>query len=423
MVIVLTAFSLHASTCVLQDCGCVCPELREKSLELNVGYRRDYINWKFTDPSLHLVQVALPVLAEKAHSLFKGISPNRFLTKDDIPSFLAGALDAEICKNGLYESSWNNLRMINVGGTARGVTCGNLYARFGGNWAYIVEGKYQPRGLFAGERDIGNDLLGSCGFGSSAYCKRVNGNTWDVSGAVGYQIRSCDDDFSFTPVVGYAYNEIHLHTNRNSFANSNGDLVDQLNSIIHLFTDEIDFTDIRLFGTSNSRFKSYWTGPYLGFDAVYSANCKLNLYTNFEYHWGIYRAKSRNFNDLRLVFDGNYNDEYHIDFDGSNIETFHESCFKHYAFARGLYCNVGGDYNFCECWTGGVKFSWMDWKTFRQGRICASVNNDLNVNGALSLVDNVINLATLGERFEKDTSLESAHWNSYRIEVTVGRDF
>lgn len=422
MVVVLTAFSVQTASAFLpQGCCCCFPEFREKTLELNVGYRRDYINWEFKDPSVNLIQILLPIAVEKlklddSSSSVAGLFPALSLDSINLDGLGLGVAEAIIGNNNVYHKQWRNLRSINVGGLARAVTCNNLYGRFSGNWAYIVEGQTRSHGLFAGDREFLNDLFSDCGIGFTP-CKKVCGHTWDVSGAIGYQLRLCDCDFLFTPLLGFAYNDINVKTNNNDFFTNNSNFLNLFNQIF----DGVNVENSTFKGFSESKYHGYFTGPYLGFDAVYQLNCRLNLYTGFEYHWAAYHADTYNKAAIDISVNGDVLLGTHdFDFDGSSITSFNDARFKHYAYARGLFWNLGGNYNFCKCWTGGIKFSWMDWKSFRPGRIRADVENNLKANITLDnrvVNENFVNFTSI---FRKDADLQTTHWGSYRIEVTVG---
>lgn len=236
--------------------------IREKSLELNIGYRRDNLKWEFRDPALNLCEV--------------------------------------------FRSEWNRLYMVNVGATGKVSTCNNLYARLGGSFAPVLS-------------------------------SHVSGNTWDVSGAAGFQINLCDDDFRFTPLLGFGYNKINLFAHK-------------------------------------SNYHSYWTGPTLGFEALYHLNDAVDLFTRFDYQWIVYRATS----DIQ------------------------ESHFRHWASGRGLLWNFGGNYLFCSNWAAGLKFTFNDLRTFRYGRIRANLREECLI---------------------KDTELDPVRWRSNRIELTLARYF
>jgi Protochlamydia outer membrane protein len=388
MAVVLTAF--FVSKAAASDGGFL--EMREKSLELNVGYRRDYLKWQFEDPSIKVLQALLPVAADRFAPL-ENVIPN-FLPSD-LSNLGVGVAEAILSNNSVYSNDWSNMHMINIGGIAKAITCNNLYFRFGGNWAYAADGQSRTNGLFAGDNECLTNLAAGC------FCpyKRVHGNTWDLFGAMGFQICMCDDDFLFTPVIGFAYNNIDVKTcNNDLFTNHR-------NFILNMIFEEV--TNISIIGFSKSDYKGHWTGPYLGFDAIYRLNCKLNLFTGFEFHWAAYRADSRLNSMIKLGVQG--------DFLFDNAQSVR---FIHYACARGLFWNFGANYNFCGCWIGGVKFSWMDWRIYKPGRIRSEVNSSLVGNESVNGVP--VEFLTA---FHKDTRLKDVHWGSYRMEVTVGYEF
>lgn len=340
LLLLLTAFSTVNAHC----------ELREKSLEFSAGYRRDCLEWSFEDPSIKTLIARLPFMAGEGDEL------------------LVGLVEAILCENDIYKSRWKDLQMVNIGALAKAVTCSSLYGRLSGNWAWVVDGRYKPSGLFAGEREFGTSH------------RSVSGHSWDISGAFGGQIKVCDDDLSLCPLIGFAYNELSLKTGKGRFTNGLFDLLDQ---------------QIVCSGSAQSRYRNYFTGPYLGFDAQYAVNCNLAVYTSFEYHWALYRAKS---SVSRHALVEPFNEEY-------LLESDHKARFHHYACGRGLFWNLGANYLFKECWIAGFKFSWVDWRTSKQARIHAYVNNDDE------------------EIYAKDCKLKKVQWESYRLEITLEREF
>lgn len=347
-----TSLAFVAPALAFLSQGGSAPLFLERSIELSNGYRCDYLNWEFKDPSLNLIQALLPAIS----------------SEEIVPA--VGFAEAFISQNDLYRSEWNQLRMVNTGISGRVVTRRSLYGRLGGNFAEISHGRQQSKGLLAG----GVEFL------FNVPRDDVQGYTWDLSGAAGFQFCLCDGDFLFSPLLGFAYNDIHL----SSSGSGRGHL--------SLFESDIEWDICYL----NTHYNCRWTGPYLGFDAVYRVNDAVDLFTGFEYHWADYRAYSSVAGEAQIKVG-------EMSINASNCAEF-----NHYAYARGLFWNLGGNYYIRECWSVGFKFSSVDWRTFRYGRIHSNVKSKF-------YLDN--DLAT-GQRFEKDATLLPVNWDSCMIELT-----
>ncbi len=455
MVIMLTTLSFEKSSAFFsQNSGCCFTGFREKSLELNVGYRRDYLHWKFKDPSVQFFQSLIPFgvgLLSADISNLKGsfsVAPNRIITEDNAGGAilgLLGAIDENVLSlNDTYRSQWKDLRMINVGGIARAVTCGDFYGRFSGNYGYVCDGKYKPSGIYAGNREFIDDLLSTCGLAGPAK-KRAKGHVWDVSGALGYQMSFCDCDFKFTPLLGYAYHDTDFDTECGCHNTASGAFLGGIFDFSD-FSDAVDIGEqLVIHGKSKADYSSYWTGPYLGFDSTYQWDCNLNLFLNFEYHWAAYRANGsvKNFRTIEFgseqgeIISGPFSvvelssqrqviPELLLSSISSDIE--HCATYKHHACARGLFLGIGANYNICDCWWAGIKFNWMDWRTHKHGRIEFKSETQILLDTFTDTEFSDIEFDeeedfALRSLFCKDARLKSVHWNSYRIELTVSRSF
>ncbi len=172
---------------------------------------------------------------------------------------------------------------------------------------------------------------------------RAHGITSSFAFSLGTTLFFCDDDFQLAPLLGFATNGFNFHGNGVK---------------------------------SHGRF----IGPTLGFEALYNLNADFRVYGSFDYCFATLFSKSHK--------------EWH-----QNRAAFNQN-----AFGKGLLLAVGFDKCFWQMWNGGFKFTWNEWRSFRDGELFSDIQ-------------------TKSEVFIKDTLMGPLKWDSFSLEMTINRAF
>lgn len=101
----------------------------------------------------------------------------------------------------------------------------------------------------------------------------VDGNAYDLRGALGYRFYSCCNSLMIAPLVGYSYIHNHYKASRGTWQPATQD-----------FSSLIPFT-----GNLSNRYSGVW----IGFEATYDLLSCLQLYGSIQYDWMHYRASGQ----------------------------------------------------------------------------------------------------------------------------------
>ena len=187
------------------------------------------------------------------------------------------------------------------------------------------------------------------------------GNAYNLSGAIGYQFNFDRFRVSFAPLVGYSYSQQRFKS--------------------RTYKNEIIPTAAHILAHNDYKFR--WSGPWVGFALAYQANCELQLYFDYSYHWSRFHGTVKEhflFNELPTG-----------GFPESNLHSNN---------AYGNEFTVGGTYTFCDYWFIGVKF---DYKQF-------------SGNKGKSIVDD-------DKEDLEDSRLRKLNWESSTITMDIGYTF
>ncbi len=261
---------------------------------------------------------------------------------------------------------FKDLDIFQIGLSGRTTIGCNLYLRARGYWGWILDGEFrQGASIYASESNYYdyNDIREGVTFSEGN--RSIIDDQWvyGVSGAVGYPFYFCDCSLVLAPVVGYAFDEqnIHVHNEGIDFSRHSGNLFPRRGERCCRHT-----------------FITRWYGPFVGVDFTYRpCNECWSLYAEGEYHWGNFRGKRSE-------------DSFDV-LDGRNHSS-HE--------ATGWVFAAGVDYDVSDCWTIGLSARFQDWTATRHHR-----ERDSDVFS------------------EEQRSRDNHKWNSYAINVTVGRHF
>lgn len=238
------------------------------ALDLGGGYRRDHVDWTIAGP-------------------------------DGVPDVLSSL-------------EWKNLKIWQVTGTVRWVTCDNLYIRAYGNYGHIYHGKNIDRDFEGDDETLEF---------SRSTANASKGHVWDASGGIGYMFSFVGRRVTIAPLIGYSHHEQHLHQ-------------------YDLF---LEIPPIGSIPDLNSNYRAKWRGPWVGVDMTLDTMCNcIQLFATAEYHfWGKFHAK------------GHW-----------NLRPEFIKDFRQHAWAHGVLGTLGANYNFSRCWAltlAGTYIKWRSW--------------------------------------------------------------
>jgi hypothetical protein len=271
-------------------------------------------------------------------------------------------------RDPLFRAStkFEDLDILQIGVNGRGSIGCNLYLRGSADWGWVLDGNTKDK------FEIFNPPSGSCiesfAVEETLIAKHKNitdgRHVFDISGAVGYPFYFCGCSMTLAPVVGYSFSE------QNLWVESDQDISLCQSSGSRFFAHENSGCCCR------DKFVARWYGAFIGLDWDYypCGEC-WNLYASLEFHWANHQSKRQ---------------------DRSGFSGFDH--FKHTTHnAHAWVCEVGFDYEVCNCWTVGLNFKAQDWH--------ASKHHHDNGN------------------YSTDHFRAKTNWNSYAINLTVGKAF
>lgn len=293
------------------------PEATDSSLEIGVGYRRDKLEWK-TRADLSCCD------CDCDYGSYYGYDSGPFGVRSHL--------------------KWDNLRIWQIEGRGKYVTCDNLYFRAYGDYGWIHSGHNKDRDFYSDY--YYDDYEFSCSR------SKTRGHVYDVNIALGYQFKLCDDSFSIAPVVGYAWKGTHLrdrHLRLNHLAQVplfEGGEVARSYSCDYCsdYCDYCSYSDSYSCSCSSSsglhsRYNNRWNGPFLGVDLEYRFLCNWSLFLDYEYHWATYHAKA------------------HWNLRQDLPWGFHHRSKRAY----GQVVDFGIKWDFCDCWTVALRGEFQYW--------------------------------------------------------------
>lgn len=261
---------------------------------------------------------------------------------------------------------FKEIDIFQIGVNARSTLGCNFYARAEATWGWVLNGDFKQTGtVFA----HGRDLFSGSSSDSFNFCRENKHRrtfddqyVYDANIAIGYPFYFCDCTSVVAPVIGYAVDVQEFDVWGGGLRLNQSDCNDHFSSTS---------------GCCKNTYFSRWYGPFVGVDFNYRPNHDCwNLYAAFEYHWGTFKAKGHNDND-------DFRDR-HADMSGWVVD-------------------LGADYDMCNCWTVGVYLKFTDFSADKHHRNWGGSSDDSSSGRGRSKFD--------------------AHWNSYAVNVTVGRQF
>lgn len=303
------------------------PEALDSCFEVGLGYRNDSLKWK------------------ESADTFIGTAPVEVGSR----------------------VKWRNLNIWQVEAKGKYVTCDDIYLRGSADYGWITGGRVKHREFVEFDGDVtvtDSDLLS--GFDDST-SRHTRGHVYDVTLALGYQFRMCDDAFSIAPLFGYSWHGQHLDFHF-------GD-----DSTTGTYTSSYDSGSYE----DSTRYHTRWRGWLIGFDLDYQFCCDWNVFFTYEFHWDHYYAKSHN----------------HFD------STFLEGFRHHSDRAYGQVVELGTKWAWCDCWTLGLtgKFQW--WRA-HHGKAKALISD--------------VSVGDISTRCYDVRPLNHVDWCSASITVDVG---
>lgn len=293
------------------------PEALDSSFEVGAGYRNDSLSWK-----------------EEAATVFGAVPVSR-----------------------VSKVHWKNLNIWEIEAKGKYVTCDDIYLRANADYGWITSGRAKHKEYVDTDVSMSN-LTGSSFSSGSEFSNAENsafeisnrkanarGHVYDVTFALGYQFRMCDDAFSISPVVGYSFNGQHLNFNHHRHSSSGSSssstiLTGSDSSSSSDFSGYSDYYSSYSSGSdrNHTHYRTRWYGPLLGVDFDYQLCCEWDLFLTYEFHWADYHARA-----------GRH-------FDSQFLRGLSHS--SHRAYGNVL--NFGANWEWCDCWTLGItgEFQW-----------------------------------------------------------------
>lgn len=265
-------------------------------------------------------------------------------------------------------SSFRDLDIFQIGLRGSTTVGCNLYLRGQAYWGWILDGNVRNSvSLFPSFYGF-SDVSAGLEFAKDRNAIIDDKYVYGVGAAIGYPFYFCDCTMMLAPVIGYAFDEQDLWVEDEGFS----------------FNDESGVFFVES-GSDCCLNKSIfrWYGPFVGVDFNYRPYCECwSLWAEIEYHWGCFNGKR---------------DHRGFDF----FDTF-----KHHSNdASGWVFAVGADYDLCNCWTIGFSLKFQDW----------SANHRRSHDGE--------SFGYFFSSSESGRSQNNNDWNSYAVNLTVGRHF
>lgn len=222
--------------------------------------------------------------------------------------------------NVLSELQWKDLRIAQIGGMAKYVSCRNYAIRIDAAYGRIYHGRVVDADYAFDYRE---------GLFSLSDNKAGKGHVYDLSAAAGYRVTSTCGRFVGTPMIGYG----------------------QYSQYLHLYSGHQVYPVNFRFDGLNSRYTTKWYGPWLGMDFEVKVERCAFLFGGFKYHLLAYRGHGK----------WNMRDD---------LGTFH-----HKAYGLGYLATLGGKWEIWNNWSIGIVGSYRNFRT-RHGHEHVTVTDD-----------------------------------------------
>lgn len=245
----------------------------------------------------------------------------------------------------------------------------NLYIRGSAYWGWILDGDfrksvtgYESGGYYSSSSDSFKRAI------SEDYKSTISDQyVFGANAALGYPFFFCDCTALLAPVIGYGVDQQNCRLDNKDieFGGSNYSYLESSSSCC---------------GGHCQTFISRWYGPFVGVDFEWRpCNTCFNVWAEVEFHWGNFRGKVSHQEDV---------------FGGGN---------RHSHNATGWVFAAGADYEMCNCWTLGLSVKFQDWAADRHGHEYSDSSGSSSSS--------------------EWRSRENNKWNSYAINLTLGREF
>lgn len=161
---------------------------------------------------------------------------------------------------------WEDLRMVEIEGSASYVSCTNYALRISGDYAKIYHGQNTDADFLSdGKRDLFSYSKNNAG----------KGHVYDLIAGGGYRVMSNCGRFIATPLAGYSWHGQNLH-------------IYDGHQLIDLVSNDVG----RIRGL-NSHYNARWYGPWVGLDFNTRVECCAYLFGSFEWHFARYCAEGK----------------------------------------------------------------------------------------------------------------------------------
>jgi len=233
---------------------------------------------------------------------------------DDFDWNVAGNLSGTD-PNIYSELTWRDIEIYQVRAGARFSLNKAFYLRTSAGYGWVFDGDNQDSDYDGDGRTLEY---------SRSNNKGDDGDLWEASLGLGYQLRLFSDRLTFIPIVGFAYREQNL-----TMTNGTQTIATPGRSLPLGPIENLDST-----------YETRWTGPWLGFEMWLRPSDRVTLFAAFEHHWADYHAEA------------NWN---------LRPDLARPRSFEHDADAKGTILSLGAEYLLRAPWSINLTVNYQDW--------------------------------------------------------------
>lgn len=169
----------------------------------------------------------------------------------------------------LSKLTWSDIRSVDFQGELEATFCDGYYMRLDGNYGHVYHGRNSDKDYLVHPQTFEDFLF------FETHADASKGCLWDVSIAGSCLTYCLCDCWELRPLLGYSIHNQRLHMN------------DGVIVVDAFFPQNIglDFPDL------DSRYNTFWSGPWIGFDLDYTGCSCWSFSTSQEIHALYYHAK------------------------------------------------------------------------------------------------------------------------------------
>lgn len=233
---------------------------------------------------------------------------------DDLDWNIAGNINGNN-PNILSELTWSNLEICQIKLSNKTRVLDIFYLRGSLSRGWIFDGDNQDSDYAGDDRTLEY---------SRSNNSADDGNVWDASLGVGFELTFGSERFGIAPLIGYSYHKQNLT------------ITDGFQTIYEPAPQETG-----PFAGLNSTYQTEWKGPWIGMDLNFHIDM-VEFCLGIEHHWADYTAEA-NWNLARRFA--------------------HPKSFEHRADGNGVVISAACNIYFNERWATSLSYDYQDWST------------------------------------------------------------